>query len=126
MPENRNMDLQHRVSSAAPAHMRQRLRTGPTLTNGVPPGRINGWKLVGEGAAITEIMAGGTEQDAVVHPIVDAHAHAQRLTLVHAEEGAVLNKHHQALTRTGHLQKRLWVSVEGGARMLTASISRTL
>lgn len=61
---------------------------------------------MGEGTAIAEIITGRTDQDTVVHPIVDSHADAQQLTFVHTEEGAVLNKHHQALTRTGHLEKR--------------------
>lgn len=97
-----------------------------TLTNGLAPGCVGGGKLVGEGAVVTENLTSRTDQDAVVHPVAHAHADAQQLTFVHAEEGAVLNKHHQASTRTPHLEKRLPVSVSVRSKMLTISISRTL
>lgn len=68
------------------------------LTNRIAPGGVGGWELVGEGTAITEDLASGTYQDPVVDPVANAHADAQQLALAHAEEGAVLDEHQQALT----------------------------
>lgn len=81
---------------------------------------------MGEGAVITEELTGRTDQDPVVHPISEPHADAQQLTFVRAEEGAVLDKHHQALSRTRHLEKRLPVSGSGRGTTANISISRTL
>lgn len=76
---------------------------------------------MGEGAAITEQLTGRTDQDAVVDPVSQAHADAQQLTSVRAEEGAVLDKHQQALSRTPHLEKRLPVSGSGSGRGTNAN-----
>lgn len=83
------------------------------LTNRIAPGGVGGWELVGEGTAITEDLTSRTDQDPVVDPVANAHADAQQLTLVHAEEGAVLDEHQQALTRTRHLENSLPVSGAG-------------
>ena len=77
---------------------------GETLTNGDAPGGVGRRELVGEGAVVAEVGAGGTDEDAVVNPVVDPHADAQRLTFADAEEGAILNEHQQALSRTRHLE----------------------
>lgn len=73
------------------------------LTNGVTPGGVDGRELVGEGAVVTEVGAGGADQDAVVNPVIDSHADAQQLTFTDAVEGAVLDEHRQALSRARHL-----------------------
>lgn len=65
-----------------------------TLTNGVTPGGVDGRELVGEGAVITEVGAGRTDQDAVIDPIVDSDADAQQLTFTDTQEGTILNEHH--------------------------------
>lgn len=74
------------------------------LTDGVAPGGVDGQELVGQGAVVTEVGAGGAEQDPVVNPVVDPDADAQLLTFPHAQEGAVLNVHRQALRRARNLQ----------------------
>lgn len=79
-----------------------------------------------EGAVVTEELAGGTDQDAVVDPAPQAHADAQQLASAQAGEGAVLDKHQQAFSRTRHLEKRHGQRRAGGAPMLAASVSGTL
>ncbi len=69
-----------------------------TLTNGVAPGGVDGWELVGEGAVVTDVGAGGADQDTVVNPVADSHADAQQLTFPHAEEGAILNINREAFS----------------------------
>lgn len=59
---------------------------------------------MGEGTVGAEVGAGGADQDAVVNPVVESHADAQRLALTDAEEGAILNVHRQALSRARHLE----------------------
>ena len=75
-----------------------------TLTNGVTPGGVNGRELVGEGAVITEVGAGRTDQDAVIDPVVDSDADTEQLTSTDTQEGTILNKHHETLRRAGHLE----------------------
>lgn len=44
-----------------------------------------------ERTVITEVRAGGADQDPVVNPVVDLHADAQQLTFMDAVETAILN-----------------------------------
>lgn len=60
---------------------------------------------MGQGAVVTEVSAGGADQDAVVNPVVDSDADAQQLTFPQAQEGAILNVHRQALRRARNLQE---------------------
>lgn len=83
-----------------------------TLTDGVAPGGVGGRELVGERTVITEVGAGGADEDAVVNPVTDSDADAQQLTSPHTVEGAILNVHGEALSRARHLQhSHTWVSV---------------
>lgn len=77
-----------------------------TLTNGVTPGGVDGRELVGEGAVVTEVGAGGADQDAVINPVVDSNTDAQQLTFTYAGEGAILNVHHEALSGAPHLETK--------------------
>lgn len=74
------------------------------LTDGLTPGGVGGLELVGEGTVVTEVGAGGADEDAVVNPVADPDADAQQLTSADAEEGAILNVHGQTQSRARHLQ----------------------
>lgn len=67
------------------------------LTKWVAPRGVDGRELVGEGAVVTEVGAGGADQDTVVNPVVDPYANAQQLTFTNTEEGTILNVHREAL-----------------------------
>lgn len=58
---------------------------------------------MGQGAVITEVGAGGADQDAVVNPVADPDADAQQLTLPGAQEGAILYVDGKALGRARNL-----------------------
>lgn len=90
------------VEQQEPQSDGQTWRAGARV-NGVTPGGVDGRELVWEGAFVTEVGAGGADQDAVVDPVVDSHADTQQLTFTDAEEGAILNEHSQALSRAPHL-----------------------
>lgn len=59
---------------------------------------------MGEGAVVTEVGAGGADQDPVVDPAVDPDADPELLTFEGTGEGATLDQHHQALSGAGHLE----------------------
>lgn len=67
------------------------------------PGGVGGRELVGEWAVVTEVGAGGADEDAVVDPVVDSHADAQLLTALRAQERLILDQHLQAPGRAAHL-----------------------
>lgn len=79
------------------------------LTDGLTPGAVGGRQLVREGTVVTEVSAGGTDEDAVVNPVADSDADAQQLTSADAEEGAILNVHGQTQSRARHLQHKHYI-----------------
>lgn len=95
-------DGQQRVS---PAPSLRQAKRCVSLTNGAAPGGVEGWEQVGEGTVVAEVAAGGADEDAVVNPAADPHADAEQLTPPHAQEGAVLNEHRQALSGARHLEE---------------------
>lgn len=93
--------MQSQVLSYPPPFPQQNIlyvKVSTTLTNGVTPGGVDGWELVGERTVVTDVGAGGADQDAVVNPVVGSNADTQQLTFTDAEVGAILNEHRQALS----------------------------
>ncbi|TNN69598.1 hypothetical protein EYF80_020243 [Liparis tanakae] len=95
------------------------------LTNGVAPGGVAGRQLVREGAVVAEGGACGAQQHAVVHPVVEPHADAQRLAFTRTRVGPVLDQHRQAAGRAAHLQASAGITL-GVPLVLSAQVPAEL
>lgn len=51
-----------------------------------------------KGTVVAEVGAAGTDQDAVINPVVGPDADAEGLPSPDAEEGAVLDEHNEPLS----------------------------